>query len=171
MPRSVVEAVRGPFPNEGAMTDVVVALSIAVVVIAVALVARRRRRDDAPTQRTFTVPAQIDRRDFDSGPDETGEWLVVVFTSSSCHVCADVWDKAQALESRHVAVRRVDYDALRNLHERYGIDAVPTLVICDRSGAVVRHFLGPVSATDLWAAVAQVRDPDVAGNTGDCQHH
>ncbi|MGA0879177.1 MAG: TlpA family protein disulfide reductase [Ilumatobacteraceae bacterium] len=152
------------------MTNLVVALSIAAVVIAVAMVTRRGRKHDAPTQRTFTVPTQIDRRDFVSGPDEISEWLVVVFTSSSCHVCADVWDKARALESRHVAVRRADYAEQRNMHERYAVDAVPTLLVCDRDGVVVRHFLGPVSATDLWAAVAQVRDPGVAGDPGDCQH-
>ena len=45
------------------------------------------------------------------------------------------------------------------LHERYGIDAVPTTVVCDAQGGVVRSFLGPVSATHLWAAVAEVRDP------------
>lgn len=153
------------------MTNLLVASAIAVVVSIVAVVARRRQRHDAPTQRSFTVPVQIDRRDFDSGPDADGEWLIAVFTSSSCHVCSDVWDKVKALESRHVAVRRADYDDQRSLHERYGIDAVPTLVICDREGVVRGHFLGPVSATDLWAAVARVRDPEAGNDPDTCQHH
>lgn len=153
------------------MTNLLVASSIAVVVGFVAVVARRRQRHDAPTQRSFTVPAQIDPRDFVSGPDEASEWLIAVFTSSTCHVCSDVWDKAKALESRHVIVRRAEYDDQRSLHERYGIDAVPTLVICDREGVVQEHFLGPVSATDLWAAVARVRDPDAGGDPGTCQRH
>ncbi|MBA3604967.1 MAG: hypothetical protein H0W46_03145, partial [Acidimicrobiia bacterium] len=50
------------------------------------------------------------------------------------------------------------YGAARPLHARYRIDSVPLLVIADASGVVRRSFLGPVSATDLWAAVAAVRD-------------
>lgn len=150
------------------MTNFVVAMSIAVVVSVVAVVARRSQRHDAPTQRSFAVPAQLDRGDFVSGLAAESEWLIVVFTSSSCHVCGDVWHKVGALESRHVVVRRADYDDQRFLHERYGIDAVPTLVICDGEGVVRQHFLGPVSATDLWAAMARVRDP--AADPGSCQH-
>lgn len=148
------------------MTNVVVALVIVFVVGGIAVMARRRQQVDVPTQKAFTVPSQINRRDFDrhqldrTGGDDAGpEWLVVVFTSSACHICADVWDKAQVVASRHVGVFQADYESERTLHERYGIDAVPTLVICDRDGVVQHHFLGPVSATHLWAAVATVRDP------------
>lgn len=146
------------------MTNAIVAAVIIVVVGAVALVARRRQRVDVPTQRAFTVPSQIDRRDFAGrdAPDDRDhgpEWLVVVFTSSACQVCADVWDKVRVVASRHVGVFKADYESDRDLHQRYGIDAVPTLVICDAEGVVRHHFLGPVSATDLWAAVATVRDP------------
>ncbi len=137
------------------MGNLVIGLAISVVVGLVALVARSRRRVDVPTQRTFSVPTQIDRADFGS-PNE--EWLVIVFTSSTCHVCADVSAKALALASRHVATRIVDYGDRRNVHTRYGIDAVPTLVIADSSGVVLHHVLGPVTATDLWAAVARLRD-------------
>lgn len=153
------------------MANVLVALVIVFVVGVIAIVARRRQQVDVPTQKAFTVPSQIDRQDFDrrvltghdlghtDANDAGPEWLVVVFTSSTCHVCADVWDKAQAAASRHVGVFQADYESERHLHERYGIDAVPTLVICDRDGVVKHHFLGPVSATHLWAAVATVRDP------------
>jgi len=34
---------------------------------------------------------------------------------------------------------------------------VPCLVIADSAGTVVSGFLGPVTATDLWAAVAEAR--------------
>lgn len=36
---------------------------------------------------------------------------------------------------------------------------MPTLVVADADGAVKRGFLGPVTATDLWAAVADEREP------------
>lgn len=180
------EADRGVYRNETSMSNFAVALVIVVVVGVIALFARHRQRVDVPTQKVFSVPSQIDRRDFDQRdlepkhfqPDvRTGsdiadsipEWLVVVFTSKACQVCADVWDKVLVVASRNVAVYQADYEADRELHQRYGIDAVPTLVICDGEGVVKHHFLGPVSATDLWAAVATVRDPASRPN-GRCQH-
>ena len=55
------------------------------------------------------------------------------------------------------------------IHRRYGIDAVPLVLIVGADGVVQRHFLGPVTATDLWAAVAEVRVP---GSTpGPCENH
>ncbi|MFM1751640.1 MAG: hypothetical protein RL119_602 [Actinomycetota bacterium] len=157
------------------MSNVVIAVSIVVVVGLVALAARRRQMSDAPTQKVFSVPSQIDRADFNSSETIKGhpEWLIVVFTSSSCHVCADVWDKVQVMATNQVGVFKADFESDRALHERYGIDAVPTLIICDGAGVVQGHFLGPVSATDLWAAVATVRDPSTQpdGSEGNCQHH
>ena len=157
------------------MSNVVIAVSIVVVVGLVALAARRRQMSDAPTQKVFSVPSQIDRADFDSSETIKGhpEWLIVVFASSSCHVCADVWDKVQVMATNQVGVFKADFESDRALHERYGIDAVPTLIICDGAGVVQGHFLGPVSATDLWAAVATVRDPSTQsdGSEGNCQHH
>jgi thioredoxin-like negative regulator of GroEL len=143
------------------VSNIVVAVSIIVVVGLVAQLARRRQVSDVPTQKVFTVPSQIDRADFNSTEVSEGhpEWLIVVFTSASCHVCADVWDKVQVMATSQVGIFKADYETDRVLHERYGIDAVPTLIICDGAGVVQGHFLGPVSATDLWAAVATVRDP------------
>jgi hypothetical protein len=66
--------------------------------------------------------------------------------------------KAKVLESDEVAVADVEYQANRDLHRRYSIDAVPTTVIVDRAGVTRAEFVGPVSATDLWAAVAGARD-------------
>jgi len=148
--------------------ELLVALAIAVVVSVVALVIRRRRAVDAPTQKTWSVPSQLDPVDLEMGD---AEWAIAVFTSGTCHVCADVASKAQALASRKVAVREIEYAADRGLHDKYRIDAVPTLVLCDREGVVRHSILGPVSATDLWAAVARVRDPDSATAAGHCDNH
>ena len=171
----MVGVVLGDCRSNCLVSNVVVAVSIIVVVSLVALLARRRQVSDAPTQKVFTVPSQIDRTDFNPTGTNEGqpEWLIVVFTSSSCHVCADVWDKVQVMASSHVGIYKADYESERTLHERYGIDAVPTLIICDSAGIVQGHFLGPVSATDLWAAVATVRDPSTQpdGSEGNCQHH
>jgi len=137
-----------------------VAAAIVVVAVVVALVVRRGR-PDAPTQPGRSVPAQLDRADF-ARPD--APWLVAVFTSATCDSCAGVVAKAEVLASADVAVGAVEWQTRKDVHERYGIDGVPLLVIADADGVVRRSFAGPVSATDLWAAVAAAREtpPDGA---------
>jgi hypothetical protein len=148
------------------MDRLIVALVIVAVVAAVAVIARRRSVPDAPTQRRFSAPVQLDRNDF-ARPD--APWLVAVFSSARCDVCASVIDKARVLECRDVAVAEVEYTAERALHERYSIDAVPTTVVADAHGVVVASFLGPMTATDLWAAVAEAREPGSTPGGGSCQ--
>ena len=114
------------------MDRVLVAAVIVVVAVVVAVVARRRR-PDAPTQPARRVPAQLDRADF-ARPD--APWLVAVFTSATCHTCADVVAKAEVLASDDVAVVHVEWQARKDLHERYRIDGVPLLVIADAAGVV-----------------------------------
>jgi hypothetical protein len=130
-----------------------IALAIAGAATAVALLLRSRR-PDAPTGRAGLVPDQLDRADF---VDPARPWLVAVFTSSTCSTCADVEAKAAVLASDDVAVDVIEYAARRDLHRRYHIEAVPLVAIADAAGVVRRHFLGPVPATDLWAAIADVR--------------
>ncbi len=148
------------------MTRLIIAVVIVIVAAGVAYVVQRRRAPDAPTQRRFNVPEQLDRDDF---PRPDVDWLVAVFTSDTCDKCADVASKAAVLESRDVVVANVEFTTHRVIHERYKIDAVPTLVIVDSLGVTRGSFLGPMSATDLWAAVAEVREP---GSTPDsCADH
>jgi len=127
------------------------ALVVAVIVAAVA-----QRKPDPPASNTHHVPRVLDRNDF-VRPDAS--WLVAVFTSSDCDTCAGVWERAEILDSVDVATHRIDYQKNPKLHERYKIDGVPTLVIANQAGAVTRAFLGPVTATDLWAAMAAEREP------------
>jgi hypothetical protein len=136
-----------------------VKLAVVVVVVAVAaLLAQflQRRKPQAPTQPKMEVPAQVDRTDF---PQPKVEWLVAVFSSATCSACIDVVAKAQALETSQVTVANVEYPDRKDLHERYGIDAVPTVVVADIDGVVRGSFIGPISATDLWAGVAEIRQP------------
>ncbi len=146
-----------------AVERLLIAGAIVVVVGVVAMMVRSRRVPDAPTQRRFAVPQQLDRADF-ARPDAA--WLVAVFSSSTCDVCRSVVDKATVLESREVAVVDVEYTAARHLHERYSIEAVPTVVIVDRHGVNRAGFIGPMSATDLWAAVAEAREPGSSPEPG-----
>jgi hypothetical protein len=150
------------------MERLIVALAIVAVVAVISVVARRRRIADAPTQRRYSVPDQLDRHDF---PRPDAPWLVAVFSSSTCDVCAQVVAKAHVLESREVAVVDVEYSTDRALHERYAIDAVPTLVVADANGVVATSFTGPMTATDLWAAVAEVREPGSTPSGAGCRNH
>jgi hypothetical protein len=139
---------------------------LAALAIAVALVVERRRRPPAPTNVGHTLPQQLDRHDFER-PEAS--WLVAVFTSVTCHTCAAVWDKAKLLASDDVAVQQLEVTSARAVHRKYAIDAVPAVAIADASGAVRAGFLGPVTATDLWATVAELRSPGTLPAEG-CDH-
>lgn len=147
------------------MERLILVVVLAAVAGAVAWVVQRRTATDPPTQSSWTVPSQLDRTDFDR-PDVP--WLVAVFSSSTCLSCAGTWAKVEQLESPQVAVQAVDSLERKDLHDRYRIDAVPCLVVADAEGVVVASFLGEPSTADLWAAVAEVREP---GSTPkDCDH-
>ncbi|MDQ3988966.1 MAG: hypothetical protein M3291_07180 [Actinomycetota bacterium] len=134
--------------------------AVVVVVAVVVAVVLERRRPEAPTQGSWTVPAQLDRADF-TRPD--AEWLVAVFTSATCDSCAKAVERAKVLASDAVAVDEAEVKTRPDLHRRYHIDAVPIIVVADREGVVRTSFTGPPSATDLWAAVAGVRDEPAEG--------
>lgn len=145
---------------------IVLALVLAGGALGVAAILQRRQRPDAPVRTGYARPEQVDRADF-VRPD--APWLVAVFTSATCTTCAGVWDRARHVESVAVAVQELEYVSERTLHDRYEIEAVPTTLIVDADGVVQNSFLGPVTATDLWAAVAEVRKP---GSTpGGCTTH
>jgi hypothetical protein len=137
------------------IVQLLVALVLAVVAVGVAAVLRRRGGHDGPIQGpAWTAPEQLDRQDFDR-PDAA--WLVVVFSSATCDSCAAMVDKARVLASADVAVQEVEAGARPELHERYRIEAVPITVVADGAGVVQASFIGPATATDLWAAVAGLR--------------
>lgn len=146
------------------MERILLMVGLALVAIALAVVLQRRQQPAAPVRTGYAVPGQVDRADF---PRPDVPWLVAVFTSATCSTCAGVWERAQPLASEAVAVVELEYVRDRALHDRYRIEAVPTTLIVDQQGVVCRSFLGPVTATDLWAAVAEAREP---GSTPDSCH-
>ena len=148
------------------MERVVIALAVMILAAVVADVVRRRRRTDPPTQPRRQLPSQLDRADFAGAG-----WMVAVFTSDSCSTCSDVVRKAEVVGCDDVSVSVVSFQARRDLHERYDIDAVPCLVIADGDGVVHDGFLGPVTATDLWAAVAEARAPGSIDRSDGCGNH
>jgi len=128
--------------------------AVVVAVAAVVAVLLERRRPQPPTQGRWPVPTQLDRHDFDR-PD--APWLVAVFSSATCDSCGDAVAKSRALASDAVVVEEVEAKQKADIHRRYSIQAVPTVVVADAEGVVRASFVGPPSATDLWAAVAGVR--------------
>lgn len=140
------------------MERLVVAVALVTVVAAVAFVAGRRRATDAPSQpRRWPVPAQLDRDDFPGGDHP---WLAALFTSATCQSCARIEAIVAPLASQHVAVTVLPWQEHKALHDRYGIEAVPCFVLADDEGVVRYSVVGSdVTATDLWAAVAEARTP------------
>lgn len=149
------------------MTQVVIAAVVVCAAVVIGRVLRARRPVAAPTQPVAAVPTQLDRADF--RPEVP--WAVVVFSSSACHTCADVVRKARVLESPEVAVIDVEFGAARDMHRKYSIDAVPVVAVAGADGVVRAGFAGPVSATDLWAAVAEARSPGSLPSDRHCANH
>jgi hypothetical protein len=134
---------------------VVIALLVLAAVGGVALL--MRRRSPAPPPRdVYPVPKQLDRADF---PRADAAWLVALFSSAACDSCQGLGEKLAPLESADVAVCEIDAEHHGALHRRYELAAIPTTVIADDEGVVRRAFVGAFTATDLWAAVAELRDP------------
>lgn len=148
------------------MDRLILVVALVLVAVGVAVVLQRRRPRPAPTTVGHALPDRVDRQDFDR-PD--APWLVAVFTSATCSTCAGVWDKARQLASEDVAVAELEFGAAKPMHQRYGIDAVPSVVVADRAGVVRATFVGPVTATDLWASVAELRQPGTLPSDG-CGH-
>jgi len=142
---------------------------VLIVVAVVVAIVLQRRKPAPPSGAEWTIPIQLDRNDF---LRPAASWLVAVFTSSTCDACSGVWSKAVLLDAGPdgpVCVQELEAIAEAEIHRRYGIDAVPLVLIADADGIVRQHFIGPVTATDLWAAVAEVREP---GSTpGSCENH
>ncbi len=134
-------------------------LAIAAVLVAVVLVVAwllRRRRPDAPPRDTNPVPRQLDRQDF---PRPDAALLVALFSSAACDSCRGIPAKLAPLESAVVATVDVSAEARGDLHRRYAVAAIPTTVVADGEGVVRKAFVGSVTATDLWAALSELRAP------------
>lgn len=136
--------------------DRLIAVVVIVVVAAVVALVVQRRRPAPPTNRRFEIPEQVDRADF---PRPDAPWLVAVFTSATCDACDAVWQRASVLDSPEVCAVELEVGSAADVHRRYHIDAVPTTLLVDASGKVGQSFVGPVSSTHLWAALAELREP------------
>jgi hypothetical protein len=136
------------------MSRVAIALAL-IAVVAVIAIALQRRRPQPPTQGRWAVPTQLDRDDFDR-PD--APWLVAVFTSATCASCEGAVAKSAVLAGRDVAFQELSYQTRKDLHQRYGVETVPMILVADADGVVRTSFIGTPPTAELWASVADVRD-------------
>ncbi len=133
------------------MIQLVVAVAIVVVGVGVAYWVRRHDSGSFARGERWSVPAQIERGDF---VEPHTPRIVIVFSSQTCDACATTWERLGELVGDHVATQLVSYQDRRDLHDRYGIDAVPTLIVADLEGVVERSFVGPPSVEELTEALA-----------------
>jgi len=134
-------------------------LILAAVLIAAAVVVAwllQRRRPAPPVRDVYPVPRQLDRADF---PRADAPWLVALFSSTTCDSCAGLARKLAVLDSPAVVACDIEFHAQPDLHRRYEISGIPTTLLADAEGVVRAAFVGSVTATDLWAAVAEARAP------------
>ncbi|MEM7275936.1 MAG: hypothetical protein AAF547_22865 [Actinomycetota bacterium] len=129
---------------------VLVVLAAAAVAVAIAL---QRRRPDPPSAPSYRAPSQLDRDDFGAG---ARPFLAVVFASTTCNTCPEVWDLVESRASDALGVDRVDIQDRGALHQRYRIDGVPTTVLADVEGVVHRTFFGPMSADAFDEALIEL---------------
>lgn len=120
------------------VTTLLLVVAVTAAAGALALVVNRRR-PDPPTAPQFATPQQLDRTEFDHA---TRPWLFALFSSSTCLSCRDAREVLAAIDGPEIGVQEVELAGNRRLHDRYRIDAVPTVVLADREGVVRWSYLG-----------------------------
>lgn len=131
----------------------IVAVVLAILAVSVAAMINRRK-PAAPTQpKSAPLPSQLDRDDFES---RSTPLLMVLFSSSKCDSCAKARLAAQALVSEEVAYQEAPYESRRDLHTRYSIQAVPSLLLVDANGVVKAGFVGAPAPDELKEVVGNL---------------
>jgi len=101
----------------------------------------------------WSVPGHLSREDFEFLNEP---WLVVVFSSESCETCKPVVAESMKLASLGIAIQEVAAETKKDLHEKYGIDAVPMLLLVDKFGVVRSSHLGPVNFDEVKKSIETV---------------
>lgn len=89
------------------MIQVVVALLIVAAGVGIAYVVRRRDTGTFAKGERWSVPAQLERTDFEAPRTER---LVVVFSSETCDACATTWERLQDIVEQGTAIQQVSYE-------------------------------------------------------------
>lgn len=135
------------------MERLVIAGALVVVALIVAWVLERRRDDTPFSVRRGEVPTRVRPSDVGlaDGP------AIVVFTEASCQSCQSAIRLVRGPAGAEFPVADVEYGQDTALHQKFGIDTVPTTVVVDADGVVVGGWTGKVDPGELAAALAAVK--------------
>ncbi len=124
---------------------------VATISVGVAIAAvLQKRKPDIPTALNYKAPTQLDPADFDIS--ETG-LTAIAFTSPKCRSCTQVLNELAGFD-QDLSVINVASEENPDLLERYSIDGVPTTLLVDSHGVVLKAFFGFVSEDALNKAVS-----------------
>lgn len=131
-------------------------LVLTAVAVGIALVLQRRR-PDPPSAPSYRAPAQLDRDDF---AHRGARLLVALFASTTCETCPRAWAAIEraAADRDDLAIQRIDVEDDHELHARYRIDGVPTTLVVDAEGVVVKAYFGPITADELGADLDELNN-------------
>ena len=130
------------------MPTLLIVVAVVVVAVAVGTLARGRK-PDVPSTPRFAVPQQLDRADFDA-PD--APWLLLLFSSSTCLSCLDARKVVESIDVADLHEQELAVESAKPIHDKYAIDADPTVVLSDTDGVVRWSYLGappPEAIADL----------------------
>lgn len=91
----------------------------------------------------WAAPTLLARSDF---PHPETPWLLAVFVADNCRSCDKVQSQLLRFQGDHTAVVEISQPELL---DRYGVDAVPTVVLADAVGKVSFSHTGPLNRTSL----------------------
>ncbi|MCY3925247.1 MAG: thioredoxin family protein [bacterium] len=136
------------------------ALILGALACLVALLASRRRVRWRGVLAAPDIPSRIDREAFARLDASAKPWLVAVLTDSACGTCNSALERLSPVAGPTVEVVEVDADGHRELHDAYGVDAVPFTLVADRDGAVQTWILGPPTPSDIASVQRVVAEQD-----------
>ena len=119
------------------LTIILIAL-IATTAFGVSSLANRRTPDSPSVPRAI-MPYQLDRTDFN---DPSFEWIFALFTSNTCDACELVISQISLFSLPNLAVQIIDFADNKELHQKYEIHSVPSLLLADHQGVVQWSFAG-----------------------------
>ena len=101
----------------------------------------------------WSIPGHLSREDFWFTNES---WLVVIFSSESCETCKPLVAESMKLSSLGIAIQEIAVETNKDLHEKYGIDAVPMLLLVDKFGVVRSSHLGPTNSEEVRNSIQTV---------------
>lgn len=135
------------------MERYLIALAVLAVALVLARILRERRSPAVAPSRDWHLPSHIDPADVGI---TDGRWAVVMFSSTTCETCRSVREAAAPLESDTVALVEVPYQTEKQLHDRYGIEAVPATVVMAPDGDVRAAWIGVIEPGVFWSTVSEL---------------